>query len=223
MPWRLVTGWPNAKTMQFYIWIYGRGCILIFRPFLRLKRENLQCEKFLRPGIIVMNHQSFFDTYFFGLLPVYDAHVCLRSWPFKMFWYSLFMRLAEFFDLEALPWEEILSRAEVVFRNKRYLIIFPEAHRSRTGKAGRFHSGAFKLAIELKVPILPLCISGTGTLLPPGRKWVRPARIVVRLLEPVFPDQFTGERPHIQMCKQVRAKMTEAIEQMDENKTDANG
>ncbi|MHC4216525.1 MAG: lysophospholipid acyltransferase family protein [Planctomycetota bacterium] len=114
------------------------------------------------------------------------------------------------------------GQTEGVFRNKRYLIIFPEAHRSRTGKAGRFHSGAFKLAIELKVPILPLCMSGTGTLLPPDRKWLRPARIVMRLLDPVFPEEFTGERSHIQMCKQVRAKMIEAVEQMEDNRTDAN-
>jgi 1-acyl-sn-glycerol-3-phosphate acyltransferase len=169
-----------------------------------------------------MNHYSFFDTYLSSMLPVFDAHICLRSWPFRMFWYSIFMRLAEYLDLEKLSWEEILASAEGVVRNGRYLIIFPEEHRSRTGKPGRFHSGAFKLAIQLKVPILPLCISGTQTLLPPSRWWVKPARIEMQLLEPVFPDQYCGEKAHRELCKQVRKQMIEAIERMENKRTNAN-
>jgi 1-acyl-sn-glycerol-3-phosphate acyltransferase len=155
------------------------------------------------------------------MLPAFDAHICLRSWPFKMFWYSTFMRMAEYLDLEKLSWEQILATAEGVTRKGRFLIVFPEGHRSRTGKPGRFHSGAFKLAIQLKVPILPLCIWGTQTLLPPNRWWVKPARIEMQLLEPVFPDKYCGERAHLEMCRQVRAQMTEAIEQMENIKTDA--
>ena len=221
LAWRLVTGWPVAKIMHLFIWIYGRGCMLIFRPFLRLKCKNLRQEFLTRPGIVVMNHYSFLDTYLLCMLPAFDAHICLRSWPFQMFWYSIFMRMAEYLDLEKLSWEQILARAEGVTRKGRFLIVFPEGHRSRTGKPGRFHSGAFKLAIQLKVPILPLCIWGTQTLLPPGRWWVKPARIEMQLLEPVFPDQYCGERGHIEMCKQVRGQMIETIEQMENIKTDA--
>ena len=177
LAWRLVTGWPVAKIMHLFIWIYGRGCMLIFRPFLRLKCKNLRQEFLTRPGIVVMNHYSFLDTYLLCMLPAFDAHISLRSWPFQMFWYSIFMRMAEYLDLEKLSWEQILASAEGVTRKGRFLIVFPEGHRSRTGKPGRFHSGAFKLAIQLKVPILPLCIWGTQTLLPPGRWWVKPARI----------------------------------------------
>jgi 1-acyl-sn-glycerol-3-phosphate acyltransferase len=131
------------------------------------------------------------------------------------------MRLAEYFDLEKMSWEEILPRAERVIRAKRYLIIFPEGHRSRTGKPTRFYSGAFKLAIQLKVPILPLCISGTQTLLPPNRWWFKPATIKMQLLKPVFPDQYYGERAHNMLCKQVYKQMIETIEQMENKKDNA--
>ena len=53
----------------------------------------------------------------------------------------------------------------------------PEAHRSRNGKLGRFYSGAFKVAVETGVPVVPLCITGTDEMLPPGRWWLRPARV----------------------------------------------
>jgi hypothetical protein len=37
----------------------------------------------------------------------------------------------------------------------------------------------------------------------------------MQLLEPVFPEKYCGERAHIEMCKQVREQMIEAIEQME--------
>ncbi|MCK4824364.1 1-acyl-sn-glycerol-3-phosphate acyltransferase [bacterium] len=164
-----------------------------------------------------MNHNSFFDTYMLCMLPCFDAHICLRAWPFKMFWYSLFMRMAEYLDLESSSWEEIQVGAERAFRNGSYLIIFPEGHRSRTGKPGRFHSGAFKLAVQLKVPILPLCVVGTQTLLPPKRWWVKPARIKMQLLDPVLSDAYHGETAHIEMRKYVQKKMIDTIEQLESN------
>lgn len=215
--WQLVTKWPRAKIMHLFIWIYGRGCILIFRPFIRLERKDLHLENLPQPGIIVMNHNSFFDTYMLCLMPFIDAHICLRSWPFKMFWYSSFMRIAEYLDLESSSWEEILADAERVTRRGCYLIIFPEGHRSRTGKPGRFHSGAFKLAVRLKVPILPLCVVGTQTLLPPKRGWVKPARIKMQLLDPILPDAYHGETAHIEMRKHVQKKMIATIEQLESN------
>lgn len=215
--WHLVTKWSRAKIMHLFIRIYGRGCILIFRPFIRLERKDLRLQNLPRPGIIIMNHNSFFDTYMLCLLPFIDAHVCLRSWPFKMFWYSSFMRIAEYFDLESSSWEEIQAGAERVFRNGCYLIIFPEGHRSRTGKPGRFRSGAFKLAVQCKVPILPLCVTGTQTLLPPKRWWLKPARIKMQLLDPVLSDAYNGEIAHIEMRKHVQKKMIDTIEQMESN------
>jgi 1-acyl-sn-glycerol-3-phosphate acyltransferase len=213
--WRFITGWPTAKIMHLLVWIYGRGCILIFRPFIRLERIDLRREYLPHPGIVVMNHNSFFDTYMLCMLPAFDAHICLRSWPFKMFWYSLFMRMAEYLDLESSSWEEILTDAERVTRSGCYLVIFPEGHRSRTGKPRRFHSGAFRLAVQLKVPIIPLCVTGTQTLLPPRRWWTKPARVKIQLLKPVFPDPYRGETAHIEMRKDVRKQMIDTIEQME--------
>lgn len=220
--WRIVTRWPIVKIMHQFIWIYGRVCILIFRPFLRLKCKDFRREYLPCPGIVVTNHNSFFDTYLFSMLPVFDVHICLRSWPFQMFWYSIFMRLAEYLDMEKSSWDEILADADQVVRNGRYLFIFPEGHRSRTGKPCRFYSGAFKLAIQLKVPILPLCVSGTQVLMPPSRWWVKPATIKMQLLEPVYPDKYSGEMAHKELCNHVRKQMIETIERMENKETSAN-
>lgn len=218
--WRVVTGWPVVRIMHHFVWIYGRVCLLIFRPFVKMDARDMCLERMPGPGIIVLNHYSFFDTYVTSVVPIWDVHVCLRSWPFKMVWYSFFMRLAEYIDLESLPWEQILSESRRVAENGRGLLIFPEGHRSRTGEMGRFHSGAFKLATELNIPIFPLCVYGTQTLLPPSRWWFKPGRVKMQLLEPVFPDGYSGEEAHRAMRKDVRKRMMDAIEQMKDNRAD---
>jgi 1-acyl-sn-glycerol-3-phosphate acyltransferase len=64
-------------------------------------------------------------------------------------------------------------------------MIFPEGTRSRTAELLPFKDGAFRLAIEAGVPILPLAVSGTRTALP-KHDW-RFGRSVaeVQVLEPV--------------------------------------
>ena len=212
--WRLLTQWSFAKIMRLLVWIYGRGCIFVFRPFTRFQCCHLSRERMPSPGIIVMNHLSFFDTYLLCLLPEFDINICLRSWPFRMVWYSFFMRIADYLDMESSSWEAIVIAAEKVKRKKHYMIIFPEGHRSRTGKPRRFYSGAFKLATQLNLPILPLCVTGMHALQPPGRWWLKPAQIKLKLLPPVYPDTYSGERAHVDMRKDVRRQMVDAIEQM---------
>jgi 1-acyl-sn-glycerol-3-phosphate acyltransferase len=65
------------------------------------------------------------------------------------------------------------------------VMIFPEGTRSRTGALGTFKSGAFRLAIDAGVPIVPIAVSGTAAGYPKGSPWVRPCRGVARILEPV--------------------------------------
>jgi 1-acyl-sn-glycerol-3-phosphate acyltransferase len=64
-------------------------------------------------------------------------------------------------------------------------MIFPEGTRSKTSELLPFKDGAFRLAIEAGVPILPLAVSGTATALPKhGWRFGRSAA-EVRVLEPV--------------------------------------
>ncbi|MGH2715925.1 MAG: lysophospholipid acyltransferase family protein [Thermoleophilaceae bacterium] len=56
------------------------------------------------------------------------------------------------------------------------LLVFAEGTRSRDGTVGRLRSGAAVLAAEHHVPIVPVHVSGTHAVMPPGRKWMRRKR-----------------------------------------------
>ncbi len=204
----------TVHIIRLFVWIYGRGWLAITHPFTGLQTSGLKKKEIKTPCIIVPNHLSFFDTFFMGALPFYNVCFAIRAWPFRMAWYRPFMKLAKYLDVESLPWNESFKLSKKVLSSGGVLLFFPEAHRSRDGKLGRFYSGAFKISIASGVPIVPLCITGTDKLLPPGRWYLKPARVKLKALKPVSPDCFKGENGHIEMRKYVKSQISEELIRM---------
>lgn len=205
--WRLVTRWPLAKIMRHFVWIYGRVWMWIVSPFVRFELAGADRKWARRPVMYVANHLSFVDIFCLSAMPVFDVIICLRSWPFKMLWFAPFMRLAEYLDVESLPWDEIVARSKSVFSVGRSMLVFPQGHRSRDGRLGRFYSGAFRLALQSGVPIVPICIAGTDRVSPPGRRWLEPSRVRIECLEPIDPKQFEGDLGHLELRRTVKQRM----------------
>jgi len=206
--------WEKARVVRLLVWLYGRGWMLILRPFVRFTFVDFDKGYFLKPGIIVANHLSFFDTYCMAGLPCSNIVFAVRSWPFKMFWYSKIMRMARYLDVEGSDWEQTVAAGKRVVEEKAALVFWPEGHRSRDGQLQRFYSGAFKLAVHCQVPVTPLCITGTEQLLPPGRHWLAPANIVMRALPPVDTADFSGPTAHVELRKMVKSQIAQALEEM---------
>ena len=209
---KLATGWEVDRIIRLIIWIHGRGLIVIVSPFVRLRREQLH--EIERPCILAVNHLSFFDGYYMAALPFHDITFAVGAWPFKMYWYTLFMRLARYLEVETTDWQQALRTARRVFATRGAVLFFPEGHRSRTGRLQQFHSGAFRLATETGIPIVPLCITGTDLLMPPGRYWLHPAQVRLKALPPVDPAAFPGPSGHIRMRRHVRDLIARNIREM---------
>jgi 1-acyl-sn-glycerol-3-phosphate acyltransferase len=71
------------------------------------------------------------------------------------------------------------------------VMLFPEGTRSKTGELLPFRDGAFRLAIEAGVPILPLAVAGTRECRPKGSKWFGEARAKVQVLAPISTEGLT--------------------------------
>ena len=81
-----------------------------------------------------------------------------------------------------------------VLKNGVSLMVFPEGARSFTGHMGKFRRGAFQMADELQLPVVPVTIDGSFDVLPrqKGISFVtwHPLRLVIHA--PIFPQ---GQSP----------------------------
>jgi len=73
------------------------------------------------------------------------------------------------------------------------VMVFPEGTRSPDGNLLPFKDGAFQMAIDAQVPLLPLALAGTRECRPKGSLWFGDAKARVRVLEPIPTAGMTRE------------------------------
>ena len=192
---------------------YGRVCCKLLSSLVPLKAVN-RAGVFPRPCIVVANHQSFFDPYCMGFFPIPNLVFAVRSWPFRIPLYGPCMRKAGYMNTDALDGEAFLDTAGARLREGVLVIIFPEGTRSNTGRLGRFHSGAFTLAVRENVPIVPLCINGTGRVFPKKSRLGKIAPVTVTALAPVYPDAFrdAGDLAGLRLRRHVKTVIQQELE-----------
>lgn len=211
---KFLAGRDVGRIVRYFIWVYGRIWMIIMSPFVRFETYGLSADRFPVPCIIVVNHLSFFDIFCMGALPFSNGAFTVRKWPFRMFWYAPFMRLAGYVDMESFGVDRAMRRCSALLSQGVSLMFFPEGHRSRDGELGRFYSGAFKLAVQTDTPLVPVCISGTDQLLPPGRFFMAPATVRMQALGSIEPSGFSGESDHVALRKQVKERIDQALADM---------
>jgi 1-acyl-sn-glycerol-3-phosphate acyltransferase len=81
--------------------------------------------------------------------------------------------------------QAINDAAKETYRRGYSLMVFAEGTRSRTGEMATFHKGAARLAIDNGADLLPVVISGTFDINPPGSWFVFPGSVTVRILDPI--------------------------------------
>ena len=146
-------------------------------------------------AVLVANHLSMLD-----ILVLYGLFR-----PFK--WVSK----AELFRVPFVGWNMWLNDCVPVWRGDREsvrrmmahcrahlargapVMIFPEGTRSQDGRLQAFKDGAFRLAVDANVPVIPIAISGTSEALPKHGLVLRQRmRAEVRVLDPIHPAAFDG-------------------------------
>jgi long-chain acyl-CoA synthetase len=81
-----------------------------------------------------------------------------------------------------------LAKLTAVLRSGGCVVIFPEGRRTRTGHIGEFKKTFSIISKELGVPVVPIAIDGTYTLMPYGSRCPRPGKIRLTFLKPVYPE-----------------------------------
>lgn len=213
----LVYGKKTASrtAIRVLVHAYGVVCCKLLHSQTAIETENRACP-LPCPCVIVANHQSFFDPYCIGFFPVHAPVFVVRAWPFRIPLYGWIMRRAGYLNIEELDKDTFLQKARDVLAEKATLVVFPEGTRSTSGELGRFRSGAFKIAVDLDIPVVPMCIEGTGDVFPKGTRFGKPAPVKVTLLPPVYPAQGKkyGKLSHLYLQKRVKLAIREELQSM---------
>ncbi|MDX1733790.1 MAG: lysophospholipid acyltransferase family protein, partial [Halioglobus sp.] len=75
------------------------------------------------------------------------------------------------------------------------ILVFPEGTRSRSGRLQAFKMGAFHMAVELQVPILPITIRGTNAILTPDTMDLNPGRAELIVHPPISRADVVASSP----------------------------
>lgn len=140
-----------------------------------------------RPAVFVVNHQSALDVLVMGSLLKEDFTVVAKKEakfdPRAMIG-SLLIAPAFVDRGDSAQARETLDALVDRIRGGTSLLIFPEGTRSATPVLGHFRKGAFHLAVQCGVPIVPVVLRNTGELMWRRSKVVHPGVVDVCVLEP---------------------------------------
>ena len=148
--------------------------------------------------VVISNHQSILDILYINTLgyrmkwisKIENKKIPILGWYMGMADYIPVDRGNE--DSKLIMIEKSLS----CLRNGTSIMIFPEGTRSKDGDIGFFKRGAFQLALQAGVPILPIVLDGTGGILPKhGLIFGTDHDVRIKVLDPVYPESFGTENP----------------------------
>lgn len=167
-------------------------CVAL-NPLWRFRTSGVRIADPRRPYVAVSNHESVADIFLISHLP-WEMKWLSKEANFRIPVMGWMMRMAGDISIRR---NDRASRAEALDQCRDRLskgvsvMIFPEGTRSRTDQLLPFKDGAFRLAIEAGVPVLPLVVAGTRSAMAKGSGVFRPARAEVRALAPVATDGLT--------------------------------
>lgn len=163
--------------------------------------------------VVVANHSAMIDIPSLYLLPLRFRFVSKRE-VFRIPFFGQYLLLHGDICIDrgnaAVAMEQLLREGKLWIERGASVAVFPEGTRSKDGEIHRFKAGAFSLAKEAGVAILPVVLDGTRTLIGKRRLWSWRNRITVRILPPVSAERVAATETHALM-DQVRADMCAAL------------
>ena len=164
-----------------------------------------------RPYIFAANHQSQFDIFALqGFLGV-DFRWLAKKELFTVPIWGAAMRRAGYIPIDRSHGRQAiksLDEAAQKISAGTSVIIFPEGTRSTDGKLHDFKAGAMVLAIKSGVPIVPVAITGTFTILPKGKLLMNPGRVQIRVGRPIETRNYRPKDKH-QLAKKLQDEVAE--------------
>ena len=209
----LLVHWKDSAFVHGFQQLWSRLFFWLFfmNPEVEGEENLVKGQSF----VFVANHSSMFDAWIvYGWLPVvfkWIMKASIRKIPFvgtacKAAGHIFIQRGASKQALQSL--EEAKSRLV----NGVSVVIFPEGTRSVDGQVGKFKRGAFQIAFDVHLPVVPLSLTGLYDVLPKGKYLVHPGqKVKMKIGKPIDLSGYTEDQ-HLQAIEDVRQLVIDGIE-----------
>ena len=202
--------WRNGKLPRAVQVFWSRSVLwLLLVPIKVSGRENVDPKQ---SYVFVANHQSFLDVFaVYGWLPNNFKWLMkkeLRKIPFVG---TACAVAGHIFVDRSNPRAAIesLTYIKAQLHDGISTVIFPEGTRTKTGEMGRFKAGAFKIAMDMGLPVVPITLNGFYQSMPPGQFFANlHSRVSLHIGKPIDISQFTDIN---EAMAAVREKVAEGL------------
>jgi 1-acyl-sn-glycerol-3-phosphate acyltransferase len=194
--------------------MWGRSILFVSRVHVEI--EGLEHIPAGRSCILMANHQSNFDIpVLLGRLPIQFRWLAKEE-LFRIPIFGRGMRGCGYISIDRtnrkLAFQSLKEAARKI-REGVSVMIFPEGTRSRDGKIRSFKKGGFVLSVDAGVPIVPIVIYGTHSIMPKGRLMVRSQDVRMEILAPINTSDYTRKTKD-ELMEKVRMAICETFDRI---------
>ncbi len=182
---------------------FTRSLMYIMRNVTK-KIHNPSGEDFSKPAVIISNHQSFLDI--LSLIMLHPKIILLTNdWVWNSPVFGFVVKMADYFPVSKGV-ESNIDGIRNRVKNGYSVAVFPEGTRSPDGVMKRFHKGAFYLAEELGIDILPIVLHGTGYTMSKGDFILKDGTVTIDILPRIAAGDTSYGEGYAEMAKQLSRK-----------------
>jgi len=168
-----------------------------------------------QPYIFTPNHQSLIEVPLFvtylGRNPAYLAKKEVFKYP--IFGYGIGLMGVVPVDRSNSPAAvESAKAATEMLRNGKSYVVYPEGTRSPDGRMLPFKKGAFMMAIDAGVPVVPVTVSGATRIMPKAKIEVYPSTVRLTIHEPIPTTGYSRENIG-QLVERARRQVLASLEE----------
>lgn len=194
--------------------------VLYSNPFVKKKIIKNPNEDFSKPAVIIANHTSFLDTLAIAMT-THKIIYLVNDWVYQSPIFGKLVRALGFYPVSQ-GIENGMDRLKEKIAQGYSLVVFPEAERSYTNDVKRFHKGAFYIAEQFELDVLPLYIHGNSEVLPKGDFIIYDGSITVKVGDRISKDDLSFGKNYSERTKKINAYYRERFAKLREEIEDEN-
>ncbi|WP_119078951.1 trifunctional MMPL family transporter/lysophospholipid acyltransferase/class I SAM-dependent methyltransferase [Chitinophaga alhagiae] len=153
---------------------------------IRKRTINTTGEDFKKPAVVISNHQSFLDILMSTAMHP-NVVLLTNQWVYNSPLFGYVVKMADYYPV-AEGVEGSIDKLRNRVENGYSIVIYPEGTRSTDASIKRFHKGAFYLAEQLQLDILPAVIHGTAYTMSKNDFLLKDGIVTMKYLPRIKPE-----------------------------------